>query len=448
MHIFLNIGRLKIITFYLIAFALLWYAYVEFIASIYGYMGFDRIQNRVKEVEGLLSILFFASLLPSKIKKISDFFVHVFFLLPVVPMLVLYSAADQPREYLFFVLLAFSVVCLVRMVRLPIIKSVMIPAPLMMRGLLFLVIIYILSIIWQGGLQYFNLNIFKVYEFRTFAAQNLPKIYAYLSPIVTKVLLPFILLLAVTHRRWLVVGLAITGSILMFALTNHKGPLFYPIVVLSIYFILRFKQPLLTLMIGYILVILAALADFFIGDVVNTIGSLLFRRVYFVPPNNLFIYYDFFSQHPHTMLAQSKLSFGLIEYPYDLDSSHLIGYHYYNNVLSGINTGWLGSGYMHFGFGGMFFYSLIIGLLLGIVDRIATKRDYAICGAVFFIPFFTLFLSSDLPTSMLTHGLVIAFFLTWSCKFMVSRRSGRYTILASTLKLLNCRLNNSRPINV
>jgi hypothetical protein len=87
------------------------------------------------------------------------------------------------------------------------------------------------------------------------------------------------------------------------------------------------------------------------------------------------------------LLAESKLTFGLIEYPYELNSSHLIGYHYYNNVLTGANTGWLGSGYMHFGFAGMLIYAVIIGLLLGLVDMLCKKERLEFQSQYYLLPF-------------------------------------------------------------
>ena len=416
-------AKLKILMLYLVAFALLWFGYATFIVPIYGYMGFEWAPNRVKIVEALLAIVFFALILPLRVKRPSDFFIHVHFLLPVVPMLVLYSAADLPRVYFYFMLLAFAVVCWVRKFKFPKIKGDMIPIPIMMWGLLLIVAIYIISIILQGGLQYFNLNLLKVYEFRSLAAQNLPRICGYFSPMVSKVLLPFVLLLAVYGRKWLIAGFAISGSVMMFALTNHKGPLFYPFFILGIYFVMRSRRSIQLLFAGYILVVLVSLAVFFIGDFGRIVPSLALRRVYFVPAHLNFVYYDFFSSHPHTMLAQSKLTFGLIQYPYNLDATHLIGYHYYNNELSGANTGWLGSGYMHFGFAGMLIYALIVGVLLSMVDTLAKKRGLSISGAILFIPLFTIFQSSDLPTGMLTHGFLLALFLTWSCQLKGKVRS-------------------------
>ena len=436
-------SQLQILILYLIAFVLLWFGYTKFIVPIYGYMGFEWAPNGVKAVEALLAIVFFALSLPSTVKRPSDFFIHFHFLLPIVPMLVLYSASDLPRAYMYFVISAFAVVCLVRKFKLPKIKGDMIPIRIMMWGLLVIAAIYIISIILQGGLRYFNLNLMKVYEFRSLAAQDLPGIYGYISPMVSKILLPFILLLAVYRRKWLVAGLALTGSVMMFALTNHKGPLFYPFIVLGIYWVMNSRQRMIQLMVaGYIIIILVSLAPFLINNSEETeqplsriiMGSLLVRRVYFVPAHLNFEYYDFFSTHPHTMLAESKLTFGLVEYPYDLSASHLIGYHYYNNKLVGANTGWLGSGYMHFGFAGMLSYALIIGILLSMVDTLAKRRELGISGAILFTPFLTLFLSSDLPTAGLTHGLLLAMFLTWSCRLKEQSRPTSRRSTASFFK--------------
>ena len=434
MHIYPTKTKSKILFLYLITYALLWFGYARVIVPIYGFSGFEWVPNMVKVSESLVALVFFALSLPSKIKRPSDFFIHVHFLLPVVPMLVLYSASDLPRVYIYFVLLAFAVVCWVRKFKFPKIKGDMIPIQIMMWGLLVIAAIYIISIILYGGLRYFNLNLLKVYEFRSLAAHNLPGISGYLSPMVSKVLLPFILLFAVYRRKWLIAGLALAGSVMMFALTNHKGPLFYPFFILGIYFVMRSRRPIHFLFAGYIFVIFVSLAGSFISDS-NIVGSLFLRRVYFVPGNLNFIYYDFFSTHPHVMLAQSKLTFGLIHYPYDLGSAKLIGYQYFNSALTNANTGWLGAGYMHFGFAGMLIYALVVGLLLSMIDTLAKKREFSISGAILFVPLFAIFQSSDLPTCMLTHGFLLALFLTWSCKLKGQVRSEPRKTIARFFKI-------------
>jgi hypothetical protein len=204
MPIYLTNTKLKILFLYVVAYALLWLGYARFIVPIYGYSGFTWAPNGLKAFEALLALVYFALSLPSKIKRPSDFFIHVHFLLPVVPMFVLYGASDLPRAYMYFVIFVFAVVCLVRKFKLPKIKGDIIPIHIMMWGLMFIVAMYIISIILQGGLGFFNLNLLKVYEFRSLAAENLHGICGYFSPMVSKVLLPFILLLAVYRRKWVV----------------------------------------------------------------------------------------------------------------------------------------------------------------------------------------------------------------------------------------------------
>lgn len=415
--------KLQILLLYLVAYFALCLAHFSFICPIYGF--FEWTPKGEKILEALLTISLFAFVLPFRVDRPSDFFVHVHFLLPVVPMLALYSMSDLPRTYMYFVILAYAVVCQVRKFKLPKIKGHTIPMRKMMRGLLIIAAIYILSMIVQGGLRYLNFNLLKVYEFRSDAAENFPAVYEYFSSMLSHVCLPFVFLIAVYCRKWFFAGLALAGSIMMLAMTNHKGPLFYPMMSLSVYYVLRLRRRKIQLfLIGYIFIIVAPLALFYIDNSNIITGVMSFRRLCFVPAQINFTYYDFFSQNPHTMLSESKLTFGLIKYPYDLNSSRLIGYLYFNGSMTtgGANTGWLGSGYMNFGLAGMLIYAFIIGLLLSLVDMLAKNRDMALLGAILFIPFLSLFLSSDLPTTMLNHGFLLALLLVWSCS--LERRIG------------------------
>jgi hypothetical protein len=82
------------------------------------------------------------------------------------------------------------------------------------------------------------------------------------------------------------------------------------------------------------------------------------------------------------------------------------------NPLENVDTGFLGTGYMQFGSIGMLVYSLIVGALLWLGDALTVGRVPAWMGAAILIgPFFSLFNDSDLPTSLLTHGLAIALLL-------------------------------------
>jgi len=414
--------RYTICVLYLMAFGFLWFGYALFIVPVIG-AGFRWYPDRIKVIESLLLILFFVWFLPSTVKRPSDLFVHIHFLLPVLPMFVLYGAADYSRVYMYFVIMAFVIVCVVRKFHIPKIKGDIVPKAMMMRCSLILVVIYILYIISQGGLRYFNLDMQKVYEFRETTAENL---VPYFANWVANILLPFILIVSVTQRKWLISCLAILGSVMMFALLSHKSMLFYPFLTLAIYFIMRSnKQFIIALfLISYIALIIISTLPFFLSQMGVTqpspfsivLGSLGFRRGYFLPPYLSLEFYEFFSNNPNTMWAESKFTFGLVDYSYNLSSTHLIGYHLFDNMDTGANTAWMGTGYMHLGYAGLIIYAFIVGLLFAIVDMIAKGRNFSIIISILFTSFLALFINSDVPTVMLTHGFLFALFLTWMCQ--------------------------------
>ena len=412
----------RILFLYLVAFGVLWLGYALFIHPLFSYAGFIWVPNVVKIVESLLIIFVLLLFLPSKFEKPSDLFVHIQFLFPILPMLVLFAASDYPRAYMYFAAFAFVIVCILRKLRLPKIRAGVVSNELIMWGSFLFVCGYIVFIIALGGLAYFNLDIKKVYEFRVDAAHNLPGIAGYLTPLVSNILLPFIVVLAVSQKKWAIACMAYLGSIMIFGLSSNKITLFCPFIAIAVYFILKYeKQVILLLLGGYILLIFISLAPFFIQKghfqeltPFNVLaGSLVFRRSYFVPAFLNFAYYDFFSINPHTLWAESKLTFGLVDYPYDLTATHLIGYAFFDNADTGANTGWLGSGYMHLGFLGMVLYAVIIGVLLGACDMISKKNNLRLVVAILTIPFLAACNSSDLPTAMLTHGLLFALLLVW-----------------------------------
>ena len=137
-------------------------------------------------------------------------------------------------------------------------------------------------------------------------------------------------------------------------------------------------------------------------------ASIFFRRALLVPAELNFQYFDFFSQYPYVYWANNFFTFGLIDYPYDIPSAKIIGEFAYNSYETSANTGWIGSGFMQAGYIGLFIYSLIIGFVIAFIDALSHKINTGFCIAFIMIPMLTLFTSSDLPTTFITHGLLFA----------------------------------------
>ena len=136
--------------------------------------------------------------------------------------------------------------------------------------------------------------------------------------------------------------------------------------------------------------------------------ALIINRVFLIPAQLNFYYYDFFSHHPKVLWTDSSwlLLDKVIGYPYDLPIPNIIGYEYFNRPETSANTGWLGSGYAHAGALGVFLYAIILGLLFKFLDykSKALNKNFITTS---FAPFVVYLFSSDLKTMFLTHGLII-----------------------------------------
>jgi hypothetical protein len=77
------------------------------------------------------------------------------------------------------------------------------------------------------------------------------------------------------------------------------------------------------------------------------------------------------------------------------------------------NTGFIATGYMHFGYFGLLIYVFLAIIILRVINRLGKKiKKYTVLSIVF-LPINTLFMASDLFSTLLTHGLLIAVLVLW-----------------------------------
>jgi hypothetical protein len=179
-------------------------------------------------------------------------------------------------------------------------------------------------------------------------------------------------------------------------------------MIFGIYLVVRSKLSISKLRAGLIvLVIFALIIDYLWLE--NLAKEIVTNRFLFIPAQLNFFYYDFFSRNPKIFWLDSKwlLINKIIGYPYSLDLPFIIGDVYFNRPETQANTGWIGSGYAQAGFWGMMVYALIIGELFKYLDykALTVGRNFIM---ISFSPFIvSLFLSADLKTVFLSHGLLL-----------------------------------------
>ena len=132
--------------------------------------------------------------------------------------------------------------------------------------------------------------------------------------------------------------------------------------------------------------------------------SILIRRVFFVPANLNYVYFEYFSIHDHIYWSNSILKYA-IDYAYDVSPVFVIGEYLGDSTLAA-NTGVFGSGFMHLGIYGIILYMLLITFLINLIQQF-NKLPIWLINAILLMPLLTIFISADLPTALLTHGMLI-----------------------------------------
>lgn len=381
-------------------------SYALFISDIYAYSGFVIDFNLVKYIESWAIYLGISILFPAILTKASDYLFTFLFSGLLAPLLVFYAYADQSRLSLYYVLLGSALILIFRKgrpIRLPVVKYGQRIGLLILFGLAGTVSFwYALS----GGLAYFNLDLTEVYEFRRASAEVTGgAIMSYVNVWAPKVAGPILLAYSLWKRLYVLAGTVFALHVFWFGISAHKAVLFYPILVVFLWYWFSRTRALSIVFFGMSFVVLSSLVFYlFTGD--PFIASMFIRRVFFVIANNTFSYYEFFSENPHVYWSNS-LTAGLVNYPYHVGPAELIGD--WRGTGAHVNNTFLSTGYMHAGMAGILFYGLAAGLLFRVIDSVVWRGVPLWFGvAAIIVPAQSLILSADLPTALLTHGMGLA----------------------------------------
>ncbi len=405
------------ITFVLAALAfkvLLEVSYLKVISPYYGYNGFKldffAANYALSWVVYLCGFVF----VKDQLVKVSDYFFAMVLLSVIAPLTSLFGLdAARPVFPVFVVMLSIFIIYVITQVKLfsfrgfPVIKNGRRVAIFISSiSVVFLLVWYFIA-----GVK-FNLDFSKVYEFREdnaeLAAQGL---FAYTNNWTYKICNIFLIGLALHYKKYLLVVLLLLFQVYFFAATAHKSVLLLPFLVLGVWFYFRRTNSLVILPLAFSGVLFVTLASYYFLDDL-WLSSLFSRRVFFVPANLTFVYFDFFSNNPQVLWSNSVLS-SFVTYPYDISMSHVIG-RYLGKEGMGANNGFIASGFAHAGLFGVLFYSLIVGFILRFLNDV-TRNLMPVWLAVglSIVPLRNLLISSDLFTVMLTHGFIVAIILIY-----------------------------------
>lgn len=412
------LDKYKIIILHITFFFLLLFVYLTYIVEVFKYegfaIGFEDNFNPLKMNIAVVSIIGLASTVRKKGTP-SHFFLHLALAMIVIPTMVLYCGIDLPNEFALLTLFSFILITItVNLAKFKTLKFYSIRDEMFSKDLVYAAILFVLSIFAFGGAQYLNFDFTLVYDFRDDAARNLPDIYGYLSPIFAKVIIPFAIVFALINKKWWLILLLTICSIMIFGLTTHKAPIFFPIIVLAVYWMAGKKNIAETLVSALIIFLVISELDFWLaektGDLIfGWVGNFYTERSILIPSLLNYFYFDFFSEHAGYYWSQSKVSLGLLDRPYPMNPEKLIGQIYITATDNASpNVGWIGSGFANAQYVGVFIYSILIGFYFSFLDAYSRKHGSRIVIALFTVPTVMMITSSDLTVMILTEGLILA----------------------------------------
>ncbi len=411
----MNKESLKYAVAYSSIFSLYLFVYGKHVVVIFGYMGYQDNFSVEKVIVSFFALMAICFLINNN-RHLLNFFTHLIIGLVLIPTLVIFSGSDLP--YLFIIITISGILTIAMSQRLIKFKAITLISLRDNRYLLNILtitsVLVVGSIFFMGGGSYFNLDISQVYEFRDDAAENLPGIFAYITPIITKVIIPLTIVLAFANKNWLKTLILLLCALLFFGLTGHKSMIFYPLVALFFYKISKRGGQIKFFIVSLFFIGIISLLEFSYlsnSDVGYWFSSLIFRRALLTPALLNWYYIDWFSANDLYYWADSRLTLGLISSPSHMSSPFLIGYQYYGSDDMSANAGWIGSGFSNGSFIGVIIYSIFIGLLVSILNAYSKKLGAETVISCFSIIFITIIMSADFITSLLTHGLIFAIFL-------------------------------------
>lgn len=389
-------------------------SYVLFVSKVFFYEGYSLEVSVDRYLMSWLVYSICTILVRHMLHVISDYFMVTFLLAIIAPLSSMIGLGNY-SVFPFFVVIAVFFFFKLFQYGGPL--SPLMPPPKVPRlargrkvSLYIAFVAVVFLILWyfaSGAVMHFNLNFSKVYDYREQSAElaNVG-VLAYLNNWVYKVFSVFLISYSLYKRNFLFFAALCATQVFFYGVSNHKAVFFTPIMIFGVWYYFRRFNSLTIMPVGFLLVVVGSLAAYlYLGEVM--VGSLFIRRVFYVPSLLMFDYFEFFFNNQFVYWSNSVLS-SFIAYPYDVGLPHVIGE--YNGSGAGANNGFIASGYAHAGVMGVVIYSVILAYFIKIVDCVVIKSDIptwlAVC--MMLIPLRSTLIASDLLTTMLTHGLLIA----------------------------------------
>lgn len=428
------------------ALALHW-IYQEKISPAFSYLGL-----RYREPNYLYYFLAFgficciAFLMPSMLRRPSDFILWILFLMTAVPSILVpqYGNIITPErslELAVYVALSFSLVVvlapraprrLIKVItsrllgRLPprmrerLFKRITVPPQLFWLVVALITVGTYGYFLFTTGLSFKFVSLGAVrdirFQYRDQIAANGPAL-GYLVRLQGNVINPLIiafglfarpwLAFGVFSRRWLLVIAGTVGQLLIFSITGYKLTLLSPLALIAVAVLFRIHRETSgqMILVGTMLSMVAA-------TVVDTFrGGLLFIEIFvdrllLTPGVLTAAHVMVFQDKPKAEWGYSFMA-PFVHYPYNETPAFMVGRIFSGDPATSANANFFADGYANLGYPGMFIEALALVVILWLLDSAGRHLSLPMAALILLLPTLAL-VNSGVFTSLLTNGYLAA----------------------------------------
>ncbi len=379
--------------------------YVLFVVDNYASLGFFLTPNLENYFYSWISLFTFLAFSPNSYQRVREFFFLAALILIIVPLSSLYALGG--RDHLPFFSSSISILGIYLILKLRLGPNVRLN--LIKYGLptsLFLsaaaVIYFIAWSLISGAIYNFNLDPMRVYDYRgTNAALMNVGLLTYINSWAFKVFNPFLISFSLLKKRYFLLAFLSIIQIFMYGITAQKSVLLPPMAIVATWLMYnKFTKIYYYPLLLSFFIIFSYFIYFAFSQPI--LAYIFGWRVFFVPADLTFLYFQFFIENEFVYWSNSFLA-SLIDYPYDVDVSRLIGD--FQGTGWSANNGFISTGFSNAGALGVLSYSVLLIIILKAIEQFCYQgRDAWFTISIILPHIISVLTSVDLLTTLLTHG--------------------------------------------
>lgn len=409
----MNKKRFGLILSSIIYTLVLFFSYENVISPYFSYIGYKYHEYELFWLIAFFVVTVIPSLwLPIHVKRPSQilyWFLYIFVVVPIgiVPFLAGIKEYNKLLLFLVYIVTIFFCLRFVWEIELKTFKLPEIPSLIFWSVFLFVCIIFFVFIVSFFGFEIQYVSFREVYDVREayresylFSHNNF---IAYIIGWQANAMNPFLIAYGLREKKIPLLGFGVFFQAFIYSITGFKSVIMSPLIIIIVFICIKFHKRNFGLAIMFFTISMVSLVTFI--DLRNNsiiLSSLFVRRLIMTPGLLSGYYFDFFSSQPKVMLSNSILKWFMV-YPYDFSPPRMIGLVYMGNYLTSANANLWADAFAHFGYIGIFVFTVILGVLMWLYDSLVRDDDLILSSMTIVVPSIVL-TNSGLLTSLLTHG--------------------------------------------